>query len=93
MSPLFEHPRRAFIRHQVAGECICPPLLDAAFMTPCGACQKWEEWCLEESCRREALESVPCVGGEACGCLACTDKRDAAAWDALELRAKEDAKQ
>ena len=88
MSPLFEYPRRNFIRFQIAGECVCSGDNDC-----CGACQKWEEWCLEESCRREALESVPCVGGEACGCLACTDKRDAAAWDALELRAKEDAKQ
>ena len=88
MSPLFEFPRRAFIRSQVAGGCIC------SGTECCGACQKWEEYCSWESDRREALDSIPCNGGEACACLACTENADAAAWDALaeELRAKEDAK-
>lgn len=94
MSPLFEYPRRNFIRSQVAGGCICSTTERAEYGSCCGACQKWEEYCCEESCRREALEIVPCYGGEACACLACTDKRDAAEWDALaeELRAKDDAK-
>ena len=91
MSPLFEFPRRSFIRSQVAGDCLCPP---NSAIPICGPCEKWEEYCLWESDRREALDSIPCNGGEECACLACTENADAAAWDALaeELRAKENTK-
>jgi hypothetical protein len=83
-----EDSRRAFIRSQVAGPCLCPP--NSA--TPiCGPCQKWEEYCSWESDRREALDSITCNGDAGCACLACTEAADAARWDRLaeELRAKD----
>jgi hypothetical protein len=37
-----EDSRRAFIRSQVAGPCLCPP---NSTIRICGPCQKWEEYC------------------------------------------------